>query len=90
LEVEFIAVHKEVPKEKATVEIFGALKEWYRDQHLAVRRCGQLKKRTQGNGGSQRKLAAACRRMAHRVIPPQHKEHGYQGSGYKGLVVEQR
>jgi multidrug resistance efflux pump len=52
--------HEEVPKEEAVLETFGALKEWYGDWHLAVRRRSQLKKQTQGNGGSWKKLAVAC------------------------------
>jgi hypothetical protein len=51
-EIESKAEHDRVPKEEAAVETVRALKEWYRDQHLAARRRGQRKKRTQGNGGS--------------------------------------
>jgi hypothetical protein len=40
------------------VEAIGALEDRYGDQRLAVRCHGQLKKQTQGNGGSQPKLAA--------------------------------
>jgi hypothetical protein len=58
-ELESEAEHEEVPKEEAAVETFGALKKWYGDWHLAVRRCGQPKKWTKGNGGSQKKLATA-------------------------------
>jgi hypothetical protein len=43
-EVKSVAVHEEVPKEEAAVETFQALKEWYEDRHLAVRRHCQLKK----------------------------------------------
>jgi hypothetical protein len=50
-ETESEVEHEEVPKEDTAVETFEALKERYRDQHLAVRRCNQLKKRTPGNGG---------------------------------------
>jgi hypothetical protein len=60
-EIESKLEHEEVPKEEATVEKFGALKEQYRDWHLGVRRRSQPKKRTQGNGGSQKKLNAARR-----------------------------
>jgi hypothetical protein len=45
-ETECEVKHEEVPKEEAAVESFGALKEWYRDQHLAVRCHGQPKKWT--------------------------------------------
>jgi hypothetical protein len=40
-EKESVMVHEEVPKEEAAVETFGALKERYRDRHLALRRRGQ-------------------------------------------------
>jgi hypothetical protein len=62
-EIKSEAKHEEVSMEEATVETFEALKERYRDQHLAVRCHGQPKKRTQGNGGSQKKLVAACKGM---------------------------
>jgi hypothetical protein len=42
----------EVPKEETTVKTFEALKKQYGDQHLAVGHWQQLKKRSQGNGGS--------------------------------------
>jgi hypothetical protein len=51
-------VHEEVPKEEVMMTIVTALNKWYRDRHLAVRCHGQPKKWTQGNGGSQKKLAA--------------------------------
>jgi hypothetical protein len=37
-EIEFDSEHQEIPKEEATVETFGALKEWYWDRHLAAGR----------------------------------------------------
>jgi hypothetical protein len=57
-EMKSIAEHQEVPKEVAAVETIGALKDQYGDRHLAIGRRQQLKKRTQGNGGSQKKSAA--------------------------------
>jgi hypothetical protein len=51
-EIESKAEHDRVPKEEAAVETVRALKEWYRDRHLAVMRRCQRKKQTQGNGGS--------------------------------------
>jgi hypothetical protein len=62
-EIEIKVEHEEVPKEEATVETFGALKEQYKDWHLAGRCRDQPKKWIQGNGGSWRKLATACRGM---------------------------
>jgi hypothetical protein len=56
-------IESEAEYEEAAVKTFGALKEQYEDWHLAVRRQGQLKRWTQGNSGSQKKLATGCRRM---------------------------
>jgi hypothetical protein len=53
-EIESEEEHEDVLNEEAAVETFGVLKERYRDRCLTVRRCGQLKKRTQGSGGSRR------------------------------------
>jgi hypothetical protein len=53
-------LHEEVPKEEVAVGTVRALKKLHRDWHLAIRRHSQIKKRTQGNGESQRKLAT-CR-----------------------------
>jgi hypothetical protein len=80
-EIESKVEHEEVPKEEATVETFGALKEQYRDRHLAVGRCQQQNKLTQGNGGSWKKLAAACRWLTHHAIPARRKGHCCQGQG---------
>jgi hypothetical protein len=71
----------EVPKEDAIGETFGALKEWFRDRHLAVMRCSQLKKWTQGNGGSWKKLATTCRGMTRCAIPAWRTGHYHQGQG---------
>jgi hypothetical protein len=57
-----------------------ALKKQYGDRHLAVGRRRQLKKRTQGDGGSRKKLAAACRGMTCRAIPALRKGR-HQGPG---------
>jgi hypothetical protein len=63
-EIELKARH-EVPKEEAAVKIVRELKKRHGYWHIAVRHHGQLKKQTQGDGGSRKKLAAACRGMAH-------------------------
>jgi hypothetical protein len=63
------AEHEEVSKEEDAVGTFGPLKGRYRGRHLAVRCRGQPKKRTQGNGGSRKKLIAACRGMTRRATP---------------------
>jgi hypothetical protein len=45
--------------EETSLEIIRARENRYGDRHLAVGRCRQLKKRTQNDGGSWKKLAAA-------------------------------
>jgi hypothetical protein len=64
VEIEAVEVREEVPKEEAAMKTFRALKERYGDQYLAVGLHQQAKKWTQGNGGSQKKLAAARRKSA--------------------------
>jgi hypothetical protein len=66
------------------MKIVRARKEQYGDQHLASRR--QLKKRTQGNCGSQKKLAAACRLMTCRAGTAWHQGHNRQGPGRENVV----
>jgi hypothetical protein len=78
-------------------ETYGALKERYENRHLAVGR-RQLKKLTQGDGGSWKKLAVASKGMTRRVIPVPRKGHGGQGPGRdivargtpKGRTLERR
>jgi hypothetical protein len=69
------------------VKTLRALKKRYGDQHLAVGRRRQLKKLTQGDGGSQKKLAATRRVMALRVIYIPRKEHGRQGLGRDNVAT---
>jgi hypothetical protein len=64
-EMKSVVVHDEVPKEEATVKTVRALKKRHGVQHLAVGRLRKPKERTQGKGGSQRKLATARRGMTH-------------------------
>jgi hypothetical protein len=63
------------------VETIGALE----DRLLAVGRRWQPKKRTQGDGGSRKKLAAAPRRMTRSAVPAWRK-----GRGHTGPTVEKR
>jgi hypothetical protein len=58
VEIESVAVHDDVPKEEAAVKIVRAPKEQYGDQHLAIGHRRRLKKWTQGDGGSLKKLVA--------------------------------
>jgi hypothetical protein len=68
---ELVAVHDEVPKEEAAVKTVRALKKRYGDWHLAVGHCRQLKKWTQGDGGSQKKVATTSGGMT--AVPFQHR-----------------
>jgi hypothetical protein len=79
-----LAVHQ-VSKEVAAVATFRALRKRHRDRHLVVRRRGQPEKRTQDNGGSRKRLAAARRGMARRVGVAWCKR-----SGHAGQMVNQR
>jgi hypothetical protein len=81
VEMKSVAVHEEVPTEEAAGKTSGALKKRYRNRHLAVRRRSQPKKWTQGNGGSRKKMAAACRGMTRRIISARRKGHCFQGQG---------
>jgi hypothetical protein len=60
---EAVAEQQDAHKEEAMVKPIGALVDRYGDQHLAVGRRHQLKKRTQGDSGSWQKLAAAQGRL---------------------------
>jgi hypothetical protein len=64
-----VVEQQDVPKEDATVETIRTLEDPYGDRHLAIGRCQQPKKQTQGIGGSWKKLAAAHRWMAHHTVP---------------------
>jgi hypothetical protein len=77
---------EEVLKEEAAVENVRALKKRNGDRHLAVRRRGQPKERTQGSGGSQKKLAAACRGMTRSAIPARRKGQGRQVQGEENVA----
>jgi hypothetical protein len=68
------AEHKEVPEEDVAVKPVGVLKMQHGYQNLVTERCQKSKKRTQGNVGSWKKLAAACRWITCHAIPAQHKE----------------
>jgi hypothetical protein len=67
------------------VESNVALEDRYGARHLAVGHRRQPKKRTQGDGGSRKKLAAARSRMTRRAVPARRK-----GRGHKGPRVEKR
>jgi hypothetical protein len=81
LEAESAAVHEDAPKKNAAVKPVRALKQRYRDRHLAVRRRGQPKERNQGTGDSRKKLRAASREMTRHAGVGWRKGHGRQGQG---------
>jgi hypothetical protein len=70
---------KEIPKDGTAVETVRALKKRYGD-HLAIGRRRQLKKQTQGDGGSRKKLAAAHTEKTRCAVPALCKGHGSQGA----------
>jgi hypothetical protein len=72
------ALHED-PKEDAAVEIGTAPNKWHRGRHLATGHHGQPKERTQGNCGSQKKLATASMTTTHHIRVARCKEHGHQG-----------
>jgi hypothetical protein len=55
------------------VETIGVLEDRYEDWQLAIGYCQQLKKQTQGDSGSQKKLATALKQMTYRNIPARFK-----------------
>jgi hypothetical protein len=85
LETAGVEADPEGSDEEAAVEKVGALKDLCGNRHLAVGRRRESKERTQGDGGSKKKFAAACRRMTRRVVLARRK-----GRGYKGPTVEKK
>jgi fumarate hydratase class II len=75
------AEHEEIHKDEVAMKTFGALKKRHGDRHLAVGRHGKPKERTQGDSGSMKKFATACRGMICHAGVAQHKGHGRQGQG---------
>jgi hypothetical protein len=60
-----IEEHKDIPKGEAAVMTVRELRKRCRVCNLAMECCQKRKERTQGNRGSRRKLAAACRKVSH-------------------------
>jgi hypothetical protein len=77
--------HQDVLKEKSTVETLGALKDQYGDWHLAAGCHQQPNKWTQGDGESQKKLAAAHRQKTCCTVPARHTRYDHIG-----LMFEKR
>jgi uncharacterized cupin superfamily protein len=70
VEIESVMLDEVVPKEEAAVKAVRVLKKRSGGWHLAVEHCRQLKKQTQGDGGSWENLAGAHRGMWD--VPPCH------------------
>jgi hypothetical protein len=88
-------VHQEVPKEEAAVETIRAVEDWCGEWHLALGHRWQLEKRTQGDGGSRKKLAATRRWMTHCAVTARrkahsHKEETMEGPGMQKLSIGPR
>jgi hypothetical protein len=66
--MQFIEEHQEIPKRETAVMLVGEPRKWHGICNLAAGHRHKRKKRTQGNSGSNRKLAAACRRVSHCAI----------------------
>lgn len=76
---------QEVSKEETAVETIGALEDQYGDRYLAVGRHRQPKKRTQGDGGSRKNLAAPRRQVTSLAVPAP-----LNGRDHEGLAAEKR
>jgi hypothetical protein len=57
-------MHQQVPMEDAIVKPIGGRKKWHRGRHLAAGCRREPKELTRGDCGSQRKLAATCRKVS--------------------------
>jgi hypothetical protein len=78
-EIKSVVKHYEVSKEESSVEAIGALEDRCGDRHLVVGRLRQQKKRTQGDGGSRKKLAAVRSRLTCHAISALRREIGHKG-----------
>jgi hypothetical protein len=59
-----VGEHQEVPREEAAVIPVSGWKRRHRGRKQAAGRCGEPKELTRGEGGSRKKLAAACRKAS--------------------------
>jgi hypothetical protein len=66
-EMESESGHREISKEDAVAKPVKGRKKRHRDRHLAAGRRGEPKELNRGDCGSQRKLAAACRKVPRRA-----------------------
>jgi hypothetical protein len=65
--------HWEIPMVEATVKSSGKMKKRQRGHHRASGRHREPKELTQGDCGSQKKLAATCRKVSRHAAMAQHK-----------------
>jgi hypothetical protein len=85
-EMNYEAVHEEIPKQEAAVKSFGALKKRHLDRYLIVGRRGKSKERAQVIGGSQKKLAAVRRGTTRREGVAWSNGKISQGSGWNNVA----
>jgi hypothetical protein len=70
--------HREISKEDAVVKPVKGRKKRHRGQKLAAGRRGEPKELTRGDCGSQRKLAAACRKMSRSAAVAWHRRNFFR------------
>jgi hypothetical protein len=85
-DIESESDHQEILKEEAAVKPFGALKKRHGDWNLSVGRRQKPKERSQDNGGSRNKLAAACKGTTCRAGVARNKGHSRQRQGQDDKV----
>jgi hypothetical protein len=78
--------HLEAPKEHAAVKPVGGLRKWHRGWNLAPECHHKPGEWTQGNFGSRRKLATACRGMTRRAEVAWRRAHGRQEQGQDNVA----
>jgi hypothetical protein len=71
--MQFVAEDLKAPMEEATVKSSGTMKKWNRGWHLAAGRHRGPKEMTRGDCESQRRLAAACRKVSRHAAVAWHK-----------------
>jgi hypothetical protein len=64
-----------VPKGTTYEETLQALEDCFRDQHLAIVYCSQLKTRTQGVRESLQEFSTAVEQLAHHAYPALPEDH---------------
>jgi hypothetical protein len=72
--------HQEIPNEDAVVKPVRGRKKRHRGRKQAAGRRGELKELTRGDCGSQKKLAAACRKVSRRATVAWCKRNVFRNS----------